>query len=88
MDNVLIFLIGLVFYTYVIRFFDDALGPYYMALPFERKLEEYLPQVTLVVPCFNEADFIEAKVANTRQLDYPADKFRWYSSRMALRTAA
>ena len=45
-----------------------------MALPFGT--QACLPQVTLVVPCFNEADFIEAKVANTRQLDYPADKFR------------
>ena len=77
MDNVLIFLIGLVFYTYVgYGFLMMLLVRITRLFRSERKLEEYLPQVTLVVPCFNEADFIEAKVANTRQLDYPADKFR------------
>ena len=32
------------------------------------------PLVTLVVPCFNEGDFILDKVVNCQQLDYPADK--------------
>lgn len=34
----------------------------------------YTPPVTLVVPAYNEAAVLEAKLANCRQLDYPADK--------------
>lgn len=30
------------------------------------------PPVTLVVPCYNEADILEDKIANSRALDYPA----------------
>lgn len=29
------------------------------------------PPVTLVVPCYNEADILEDKIANSRALDYP-----------------
>ena len=77
MSTVLVFLVGLVFYTYlgygVLMALLVRLKRLFRS---EKKLEEYLPQVTLVVPCFNEEDFIEEKVANTRQLDYPADKLR------------
>jgi cellulose synthase/poly-beta-1,6-N-acetylglucosamine synthase-like glycosyltransferase len=34
------------------------------------------PEVTLVVPAYNEADILAAKVANCLTLDYPADKLR------------
>jgi cellulose synthase/poly-beta-1,6-N-acetylglucosamine synthase-like glycosyltransferase len=33
----------------------------------------YLPQVTVVIPAYNEERVIAAKVANTLRLDYPAD---------------
>ena len=33
-----------------------------------------LPTVTLVVPAYNEEDFIETKIANTKALNYPAGK--------------
>lgn len=36
--------------------------------------ETYLPSVSLVIPCFNEADILDDKVANCRNLDYPAGK--------------
>jgi len=32
------------------------------------------PAVTLVIPCFNEADILEAKIANCKLLDYPINK--------------
>lgn len=32
------------------------------------------PDITLVIPCFNEADIMEGKIANCRQLDYSLDK--------------
>ncbi len=36
----------------------------------------FLPPVTLVIPAYNEADFIEEKAINSLALDYPKDKFR------------
>jgi cellulose synthase/poly-beta-1,6-N-acetylglucosamine synthase-like glycosyltransferase len=36
----------------------------------------YEPEVTLVVPCFNEADYIEEKIKNSLELDYPKDKLK------------
>lgn len=35
------------------------------------------PTVTLVVAAYNEAGYIEEKIANTLQLDYPADKIQF-----------
>lgn len=32
------------------------------------------PAVTLVIPCFNEADILADKILNTQLLDYPAEK--------------
>lgn len=34
------------------------------------------PPVALVVPCFNEADYIEDKILNSLQLAYPKDKLQ------------
>ncbi|MBC7381728.1 MAG: glycosyltransferase family 2 protein [Bacteroidia bacterium] len=34
------------------------------------------PEVTLVVPCFNEADYIEEKIKNSLALEYPKDKLK------------
>jgi cellulose synthase/poly-beta-1,6-N-acetylglucosamine synthase-like glycosyltransferase len=36
----------------------------------------YEPEVTLIVPCFNEADFIEDKIQNSLTLDYPSKKLK------------
>jgi len=36
----------------------------------------YLPEVTLVIPSFNEVDFIEEKAKNSLALDYPKSKLR------------
>jgi cellulose synthase/poly-beta-1,6-N-acetylglucosamine synthase-like glycosyltransferase len=40
---------------------------------------EYQPDVTLFITAYNEKDYVDAKVANSRELDYPADKlhFMW-----------
>ncbi|MDP1726931.1 MAG: glycosyltransferase family 2 protein [Bacteroidota bacterium] len=35
------------------------------------------PEVTLVVPCFNEADYIEEKIKNSLALDYPKNKLKF-----------
>ena len=36
---------------------------------------DFEPPLTLVVPCFNEADIMEKKIINCRELDYPLQKF-------------
>ena len=36
-----------------------------------------LPEVSFVVAAYNEADFIEQKVKNSLNLDYPADKIKY-----------
>lgn len=37
-----------------------------------------LPEVSFIVPCFNEADIVEEKALNTLQLNYPKDKLKIY----------
>jgi cellulose synthase/poly-beta-1,6-N-acetylglucosamine synthase-like glycosyltransferase len=49
-----------------------ALGPPAARLPGAG----FVPDVTLIVPAFNEADCIAAKIANCRALDYPPDRLR------------
>ena len=39
-------------------------------------LDGVLPAVELIVPAYNEAEYIEAKIANLTTLDYPADKIK------------
>ena len=34
------------------------------------------PSVTLIIPCYNEADFITTKIANCKRLNYPGDKLK------------
>ncbi|MFZ4797222.1 MAG: glycosyltransferase family 2 protein [Bacteroidia bacterium] len=38
--------------------------------------KSYEPEVTLIVPCFNEAEYIEDKIQNSLSLDYPANKLK------------
>ena len=37
---------------------------------------DFEPPVTLVIPCFNEADIMPEKIENCNQLDYPKDKLQ------------
>jgi len=41
----------------------------------KQKGNEY-PEVTVMIPAFNEKDYIHQKVKNTRELEYPKDKIR------------
>ncbi|MCF6239866.1 MAG: glycosyltransferase family 2 protein [Bacteroidales bacterium] len=38
---------------------------------------DYEPEVTLLVTAYNEKDFVEAKVKNSFDLDYPKDKIKY-----------
>jgi biofilm PGA synthesis N-glycosyltransferase PgaC len=40
------------------------------------RLAAYEPDITLVVPAYNEADILEEKINNCLALDYPADKLQ------------
>lgn len=44
-----------------------------LAKPFKGN-EDYLPEVTLFVSAFNEKEYLEQKVANSKSLNYPQDK--------------
>lgn len=79
MEIVFWLLIGLVVYTYVGYGFV-----LYFIVKIRRALgintiqtdSSFEPDVTLVVPCFNEEDFILEKVKNSLELDYPKEKLR------------
>jgi len=43
----------------------------------EQNIEVFEPKVTLFVPAYNEKDFVETKVKNGFELDYPPDKIEY-----------
>src|SRR5690606_15179195 len=40
--------------------------------------ENYQPLVSLVIPCYNEANILEEKIRNCKQLEYPPDLLKIY----------
>ncbi len=58
-------------YTYLLY-----LAVIYLLAQFNKKkqLSSYTPSITIVVPCYNEKDYILEKVKNTRELNYPNKK--------------
>lgn len=80
---VLLFFTGLVisFYTYlgypiILGFLVQLKRLGGANPPSQYKLEE-MPEISLIVACFNEADILKKKIVNTLQLDYPIDKVRY-----------
>jgi poly-beta-1,6-N-acetyl-D-glucosamine synthase len=41
-----------------------------------KKDENYLPDISMVIPAYNEADVIRRKLQNTLAIDYPPEKFQ------------
>jgi poly-beta-1,6-N-acetyl-D-glucosamine synthase len=73
--------LGLVTYTYLgygaIVGLLARLRPHHTAISAVTPLtDEYRPDVTLIIPAYNERAVVERKVANCRALDYPAEKLR------------
>ncbi|WP_187261803.1 glycosyltransferase family 2 protein [Pontibacter beigongshangensis] len=69
--------VALVFYTY----FGYALVAWVWAktksiITKPEQLKDFEPEVTLVVPAYNEAPILQGKIENCLSLDYPADKLR------------
>ncbi len=71
--------LGLVFYTYVgyglIAVILVILKRWMYGKQELSDYEEW-PNVTLIIPCFNERGILLAKIENTRRIDYPADRLR------------
>ncbi|MBI0398569.1 glycosyltransferase family 2 protein [Cyclobacterium marinum] len=40
----------------------------------DKSVGDFIPNVTLVVPCYNEADIIKEKIVNSLSLEYPNEK--------------
>ena len=70
----------IVFYTYLgygmILFFLVKMKALFRVKNAQRT-NEPLPGVTVLVAAYNEADFIEEKIKNCLQFDYPADKIHF-----------
>ncbi|MDP3927544.1 MAG: glycosyltransferase family 2 protein [Bacteroidota bacterium] len=70
--------IGVVFYSYlgygILLLFMVKIKNLFRSEPTYDA--NYLPEVTLVVPCFNEADYIEEKIMNSLALNYPKEKLQ------------
>lgn len=78
MQLLLLLCLGIVFYTYVgygilITLFVKIRGPLIPVLP---PADDYTPVVTLVMAAYNEMGCLPAKLQNSRELDYPAEKLR------------
>jgi poly-beta-1,6-N-acetyl-D-glucosamine synthase len=70
-------IIGLVFYTYIGYGFIVYIWLLIRGKKPTSALDHaHLPRVALIIAAYNEADFIEAKINNTRALNYPADKLK------------
>ncbi len=77
MEVILWAAIAIVFYTYV----GYALVAWLWAKAVSKSKKQSLqpnfePEVTLVVPAYNEASILESKIQNCLALDYPTDKLR------------
>lgn len=79
METVFWLLVFIVFYAYVgygmILFILVRIKRLFSKKTTPERNEVFEPTVTLVVPAYNEEDFILKKVENCLQLDYPKDKF-------------
>ncbi len=76
---ILWFLIFLVFYAYLgygILLYALVRVKRLFTAKKEKRYDDYEPEVTLFVAAYNEKDYVDAKVANSLDMDYPAHKIR------------
>jgi poly-beta-1,6-N-acetyl-D-glucosamine synthase len=71
----------IVFYTYIgygilLYILIELKQLFYTQIPLQTA-SDFEPEVSLVVSAFNEAGFIEQKIKNCHDLDYPPDKLRF-----------
>ncbi|PKP46880.1 MAG: glycosyl transferase [Bacteroidetes bacterium HGW-Bacteroidetes-11] len=74
------FLFFLVFYTYIgygiLLFIIIKIRRILGFSVARNERTDYEPEVTLFITAFNEKDYVQGKMENSRELDYPADKLR------------
>jgi poly-beta-1,6-N-acetyl-D-glucosamine synthase len=75
------FSLGIVFYSYIgygiLIFLFVKLKHFLFRAPLITKVDCFEPEITLVVTAFDEGDFIEKKIKNSLELDYPSGKLFW-----------
>jgi len=73
-------LIGIIFYTYlgygIILFLLIRIKRFFSKKESFQVNETDLPEVTLLIAAYNEQDYVKAKIENTLQLNYPAEKLQ------------
>lgn len=72
------FMLFMAFYAYlgygfVILFLDKVKKALFPASKYTFQ-EEYVPELTLLIAAYNEEDYIEKKIQNCLELDYPSEK--------------
>jgi cellulose synthase/poly-beta-1,6-N-acetylglucosamine synthase-like glycosyltransferase len=74
------FSLWIVFYSYIgygiLIYLLIKLKRLFISAPTSDLNTDFEPEVTLVVSAYNEAGFIERKIRNSMELDYPAGKLR------------
>lgn len=74
------FSLFIIFYSYVgygiLLFFLVKIKNIFIRKTASAGLGNYEPEITLVVSAFNEEDFIQEKIENTFQLNYPENKLK------------
>ncbi|CAN5559011.1 glycosyltransferase family 2 protein [soil metagenome] len=73
------FFISIIFYSYlgygiVLYILVKIKEKFYPELILSNN--RYAPMVSFIIPCYNEASIISAKIKNTQYLDYPLDKIQ------------
>lgn len=70
--------VAIVFYTYIgygiLLYFLVRIKEIFFP-PAPSALKQELPEITLLIAAYNEANIIKSKMANCHALNYPADKF-------------
>jgi poly-beta-1,6-N-acetyl-D-glucosamine synthase len=71
----------IVFYSYIgygiLLYFLVNIKKLFSKQPGPPPVSRFEPAITLLVAAFNESDFIERKIRNSLDLDYPAGKLKW-----------
>ena len=72
---------ALIFYTYIgygiVLFFLIRIKRIFKTRPKHTVKSDQLPEVTVLVAAYNEADFIEDKIKNSLEFNYPKDKLKY-----------
>jgi len=71
-------LLGIIFYTYIgygiLLYLMVTIKRCFTKKQTKRLLEDELPEVTLLIPAYNEKDYVAQKMKNTMNLNYPKEK--------------